>query len=233
MRTPRTALLLIGSPKPAASSSESLGAYLLEELEKRGVTTQTLKVANAVRTEEATEGLHAAVAAADLVVLSFPLYIDSLPAPAIRALELVAARRAGRQAEAGDGSAAGEGSAFVAICQSGFPEVDHSEVALEICRHFSESAGFEWNGGLLLAAGGMVGGRPLREIHGMMRSAVRALDLTAEELAAGRPVPDEAVKLMAKPAFPAFGYRFMANQGWRSQVKKHGEGASLEAQPFA
>ncbi len=224
MRTPQTALLLIGSPKPGASSSESLGAYLLEELEKRGVTTQTLKVAKAVRTEEATEGLHAAVAAADLVVLSFPLYIDSLPAPAIRALELIAARRAGD---------AGRRPAFVAICQSGFPEVDHSEVALEICRHFSESAGFEWVGGLILPAGGMVGGRPLREIQGRMRSAVRALDLTAEELAAGRPVPDEAVKLMAKPAFPAFGYRFMANWGWRSQIKKHGEGASLDARPFA
>jgi hypothetical protein len=61
---------------------------------------------------------------------------------------------------------------------------------------------------------------------------VRALDLTAEELAAGRPVPDEAVKLMAKPAFPAFGYRFMANWGWRSQIKKDGEGAPLDAQPY-
>ena len=37
-------------------------------------------------------------AAADLVVLSFPLYIDSLPAPVIRALELIAARRAGSSA---------------------------------------------------------------------------------------------------------------------------------------
>ena len=91
MKAPHTALLLIGSPKPGDSSSESLGGYLLEELEKRGVSTQTLKVARAVRTEEATEELHAAVAAADLIVLSFPLYIDSLPAPAIRALELIAA----------------------------------------------------------------------------------------------------------------------------------------------
>ena len=79
----------------------------------------------------------------------------------------------------------------------------------------------------------MVSGQPLSKIKGMMRSAVRALDLTAEELAAGRPVPDEAVRLMAKPAFPAFGYRFMANRGWRSQIKKHGEGASLDARPFA
>ena len=97
MKTPRKALLLVGSPKPGASSSESLGAYLLEELEKRGVETQTMHVTKAVRSEEATEELLAAVDSADLVVLSFPLYIDSLPAPAIRALELIAGRRAGER----------------------------------------------------------------------------------------------------------------------------------------
>ena len=36
-----TLLLLVGSPKPGQSSSESLGTYLLEELETRGVTTET------------------------------------------------------------------------------------------------------------------------------------------------------------------------------------------------
>lgn len=48
------------------------------------------------------------------------------------------------------------------------------------------------------------------------RSAVWGLDLTAEERAAGRPVPGEAVRLMARPAFPAIGYRFVANWGRRS-----------------
>jgi hypothetical protein len=38
---------------------------------------------------------------------------------------------------------------------------------------------------------------------------------------------------MAKPAIPAFGYRFMGNWGWRSQIKKHSDGAPLDAQPFA
>jgi NAD(P)H-dependent FMN reductase len=95
MMAPRTALLLVGSPKPGASSSGSLGAYLLEGLEKRGMTTQTLRVAKAVRSDEAVGQLRAAVAAADLVVLSFPLYVDSLPGPATRALELIAGRRTG------------------------------------------------------------------------------------------------------------------------------------------
>jgi NAD(P)H-dependent FMN reductase len=234
MKVPQNALLLVGSPKPGDSSSGSLGGYLLEELEKRGVETETLRVTKAVRTEEATKGLLAAVASADLVVFSFPLYIDSLPAPAIRALELIAEGRAtAADAAGGEAPAVGGAPAFVTICQSGFPEVDHNQVAVEICRNFARDAGFEWAGALVLAAGGMIGSQPLRQLQGRMRSAVKALDLAAEALAAGRPVPDEAVELMAKPPIPKPAYRFMANWGWRAQFRKQGRGGSLKDQPFA
>ena len=137
MKAPKQALLLVGSPKPGESTSESLGAYLLDELEKRGVKSQTLHVAKAVRSDESVAELRAAVAAADLVVFSFPLYVDSLPAPAIRVLELIAADHA-----AGVGADGAGDRAFVTICQSGFPEVDHNEVAMEICRNFARAAGF-------------------------------------------------------------------------------------------
>jgi len=239
MSTPQTALLLIGSPKPGASSSESLGTYLCEKLETRGVKTQTIKLVKALHSDEATETLRTAVAGSDLIVLSFPLYVDSLPAPLTLALEQIAAWNAdaaagaGNAATGGEAPAAGHRPAFVAICQSGFPEVEQSEVAIEICRNFAAAAGFEWAGGLILAAGGMVGGRPLRQIKGMMRSAVAALDLTADALAAGQAVPDEAVRLMAKPSFPRIAYRFMANWGWRSQLKKEAGGTPLDAQPYA
>lgn len=224
MKAPKTALLLVGSPKPGASSSGSLGAYLLEGLEKHDVKTQTLHVAKAVRSDEAVEELLAA-ASADLIILSFPLYVDSLPGPAIRALELIAARRA---AEGG----ASDGPGFVAICQSGFPEAGHSAVAIEICRNFAASAGLEWAGGLVMPEGGMLNGQPMSKMKHMMRSAVAALDLTAEALAAGDPIPDEAVRLMAKPGFPRTAYRFTANWGWRSQVKKAAEGTPVDAQPY-
>ena len=79
----------------------------------------------------------------------------------------------------------------------------------------------------------MLNGQPLAKMKGMMRTAVKALDLSAEALAAGRPAPDEAVRLMAKMPIPGFGYRFMANRGWHSQFKKRGEGESLKAQPYA
>jgi hypothetical protein len=219
MKAPKKALLLVGSPKLEASTSESLGCYLLEELEKRGVATQTIHVTKAVRNDETKDELCAVASSADLIVLSFPLYVDSLPAPTVRALEVLAGRPAGS-------------AAFLAICQSGFPEVEHSEVAIEICRNFADDAGLEWAGSLVLAAGGMISGQPLRKLQGMMRSAIKALDLTAEALAAGHPVPDEAVQLMAKPPIPKIGYRFAANWGWRAQARKAAAGTPLDAQPY-
>jgi hypothetical protein len=64
-------------------------------------------------------------------------------------------------------------------------------------------------------------------------TAKRSLDLTAEVPAAGRPVPDEAVRLMAKPASLKAGYRFMATWGWRAQVRKQGRAGTLKDQPYA
>ena len=42
MRTPESALLLVGSPKPGASSSPSLGTYLQQHLAQNGVHTETI-----------------------------------------------------------------------------------------------------------------------------------------------------------------------------------------------
>ena len=96
MRRPHNALLLVGSPKPGPSSSAALGTYLLDELAGWGLSTETVVLTKALSPPQATETMLAAVAAADLVVLSFPLYIDSLPAPLIRALELIADDRVRR-----------------------------------------------------------------------------------------------------------------------------------------
>ena len=106
-------------------------------------------------------------------------------------------------------------------------------MAIEICRNFASSAGFAWTGGLVMPEGGMISGAPMSKVAGRMPRVVKALDLTAAALIDGRPAPDEAVELMGKPAFPPVAYRFMANRGWRSQLKKQGKGGTLKDQPFA
>lgn len=225
MTSPKTALLLIGSAKPAGeSSSEALGGHLAEKLAERGVAVTTLHVARALRTEARTAELLQAVDRSDLFILAFPLYVDSLPYLATEALERIAAHRQAQPSPAP--------TSFLAIANCGFPEAQHNTTALAICQQFADFAGFSWAGGLALGAGGALNGRPLAQTGGMARHVVQALDLTAAALAAGQPAPQEAVTLLARPMMPLHAYTFMGDLGWRMRARRHGAYSRLRARPF-
>lgn len=224
METQKNVLLLVGSAKRPRSNSESLGSYLCQRLAESGFKTETLRLYRALRSEESIEALLAAMDRADVVVLATPLYVDCLPALVIRALELIAQHR--------QGNAAPKAQRLVALLNCGFPEARHNDPALAICRQFAREAGFEWAGGLSLGGGQAIGERPLAELGGMMRHAVQALDLAAEALAAGQPVPEAAVEEMAKPFIPAWTYTLMGGFGWRKQAKKHGTQKKLNVRPY-
>ena len=77
MNGPQSALILIGSAKPAGeSTSEVLGNYLAQRLQTHGVTVTTMHVARALRTPARKDALLQAVDRADLFILAFPLYVD-------------------------------------------------------------------------------------------------------------------------------------------------------------
>jgi len=225
MTSPKTALLLIGSPKPAGeSSSESLGAYLLERLAERGIQTETQHIARAMRTEARTQELLDAVDRADLFILAFPLYVDSLPYLAIAALERIAMHRQAQPASIP--------ASFVAIANCGFPEVRHNDTALAICEQFAAAAGLRWAGGLALGEGGAINGHPLAKAGGMVHNVVAALDLAAAALAEGEPTPVEAGALMARPFIPASAYMLMGDLGWLMQARRNRVLTRLAARPF-
>jgi hypothetical protein len=216
---------LIGSAKPAGqSSSEALGGYLAQRLEAQGIATATTHVARALRTPGRTAELLQAVDRADLFILAFPLYVDTLPYLVTQALERIAAHR-----QAGTPPA----MPFLAIANCGFPEAHHNATALAICQQFAAAAGFTWAGGLALGAGGAVSGRPLSEAGAMVRQVVQALDLAAAALAAGQPVPAAAISLMAQPLMSPRLYTLMGDVGWRLQARQHGTLRRLGDRPFA
>jgi hypothetical protein len=218
---PARALLLVGSPKRSGSASETMGAYLMSRLAARGVHVDSLHLSRAVRSTESRADLFAAMDAADLIVLAAPLYVDSLPAPVIKVLELVAEHRAtGTPPEA---------RRFAAIVNSGFPEPAQNDTALAICRQFAREAGFTWAGGLGIGGGGLVVGKPLERPPGLIRRAVRALDLAADALADGRPIPDAACEAVARPLVWPWLYRLVGNFGFRREAGKHG--ARIGARP--
>jgi hypothetical protein len=118
---------------------------------------------------------------------------------------------------------------LVGISNSGFPEAEQNEIALRIYRCFARQTGFVWAGGLALGGGEMIKGKPLGESRGAARNVIAALDLAAEALALSKPVPQEAVDLMAQPMIPAWIYRTIGNVGWHIQAIRQGTWRQLRA----
>ena len=219
----RRALLLVGSPRIEKSSSSSLGSYLFEQLKQHGVESETIYIYKAINTTERLEALRHAIATADLVVLAFPLYVDTLPAPVISVLEDVVK----------NGTAKTKPTRFAAIVNCGFPNASQNASAIAVCAEFAREAQFEWVGGLSLGAGeGMVHAKPLAELGGQGAPLRKALEMAAGELAQGQPVSDNALKLLAKPLMPEWMFRLGGTIGWKMRARKFGTQKLLKARPY-
>ncbi len=221
---PKKAVLLVGSPRTRKSSSQALGGYLFDRLALGQVQTETFYIHTSLYSTERMQALMEAVDAADLVMLAFPLYVDSLPAPVMAALERITARRAGKT---------GNRPRFAALANCGFPESVHNQTAIAICETFARQAGFDWAGALSLGAGeGLVHGAALAEAGGPAIPIRKALDLAAAALVQGEAIPQSAVDLLAKPIIPGWLYRWMGVFGWRQQAKQYGVQNGMQRKPY-
>lgn len=219
----RSALFLVGSPRTRKSTSNSLGGYLLERLIAHSVQTETIHLHAVLRSPEKMQALFDAVDAADLVTLAFPLYVDSLPAPVIEALERIAAHRQSRETRQ---------PLFTAIANCGFPEAHNNANALAICETFARQAKFRWAGSLSLGGGEMAQGLPLAQSGGKTVRIRRSLELAAEALGQGQAIPKEAQDIMGKPVIPPWLYRLFGGYGWKKRAKSYGAKKLLKRQPY-
>jgi len=224
MNSDKRFLLLVGSAKRPRSTSESLGTYLLERLRERGFEADTLLIHRSFGSDELREALLEVIDQADILVLAFPLYVDSLPSLLVRIMELMAARRRERKES--------KKQRLLAIVNCGFPEAHHNDTAIAICRRFAKEAGFEWAGGLALGGGEFINGRPLSEMGKKVRNVTRSLDLTAEALAQSKAASPEAMVLMAKPLVPGWMYTRIGGFMWKRRAKKHGVKKRLYDRPY-
>ena len=220
---PKKAVLFIGSPKER-SASEALGAYLLGKLKEKGLSTDKIKIDKLVSTERGQLELFDAVNQADIIIFSCPLYVDSPPAPVIKAMELITENRKGKGKE--------NGKKFLAISNCGFPEAFHNHTALEIYKEFASEAGFKWLGGLALGGGPAVQSSELTKIGGMAKNIMRSLDTAANDIVEKEALSHEAVELIARPLVPAWMYLFIAGFEWKIQAKKHGVSRSINDCPY-
>ena len=220
----KRALLIVGSAKLQQSTSEVLGSYLLEKLVQKGWESETRYAHKTLRPGEARSAVLSSVDRADLIILATPLFVDALPYPVIGMLEQIAENRRSGHARTDQ--------SLLCILNCGFPEAHQNETAVAICHQFARETGFEWMGGLALGGGEAINGRSLFKVKGLARNVIKSLNLAAEALAEGRPIPQKAVDLMAKPLMPRWLYILMGSSRWKREAKAHGVHKKLLDRPF-
>jgi len=212
MKRIEAALILCGSPKLEQSASLELGAYLARRMEAAGVRT-------IVRSCAPKGTLLADVGAVDLLVLSFPLYADGIPARLKEALMQIVASEPGPKYCA-------------ALVQCGFLESAQNDTAIEMCRLFARDAGFVWLGGLGRGAGGMLSAKPLEQAPQPMRSTREALDRAAELLSRGEPFTPEVRQAFRAPPLPRWLYAGAADLGFLLRLLRNGRLLSMFKKPY-
>jgi hypothetical protein len=123
----------------------------------------------------------------------------------MKTMELLAAYRADSPAE--------KPQHMTVLVNCGFPDVYHIEPAIDICHCFAHKTGFVWLGGLSVCEGDVIIGRPLLSLGRGVRHITAALDLSADALALGFPLPNEAITMIAKPIIPARLYPLYTRAG--------------------
>jgi hypothetical protein len=185
-------LVIDGSRRPK-STTGAIARDLAARLGAAGATAGLWRVPRWSAGPEATNEALARLAAADVVVLVAPSYLDELPAVTQRLLEEVWERRA---------ELAGHAPLFYGIAHSGFPEPIQRRAELRTMQLVAAQMGWRWMGGIGFGGTSPIDGRPLEEA-GMFSGQLRkVLPLVAADIVAGREISPAAVRLAEKSPFP-------------------------------
>jgi multimeric flavodoxin WrbA len=215
-------VLLISGANCRNSNSAAIADYVAGRIRAAGGRTSIIDLSEAGFLKGNPEALIAALGSADRILFINPLYHDTLSYATTLALEQMAKRRAGLPASL-------PVSAFV---HSGYPESVHARTAVAVLRKFVSEMGWLWMGGFSAGATSPIGGKPLEEAGGLTKNLRKGLDIAAEALAQGRPIPEAAVRAAARPFIPHVLFLRMGNYLTRKNARKKGI-KNLNARPYA
>lgn len=185
-------LIIEGSRRPQ-SNTGSICRALRGLLTGAGASADVWRVPRWSAGREATAEALERVAAADVVVLVAPSYLDELPAVVQRLLEDVWERRA---------ELAGHEPLFYGIAHSGFPEPEQRRAELRSMRMFGEQTGWIWRGGVGFGGTSPIDGRQLEDAGMFSKQLRKVLPLVAADVAAGRDLSPDVLRLAAKSPLP-------------------------------
>jgi multimeric flavodoxin WrbA len=149
------------------------------------------------------------IAAGEVIVLAFPLYIDSIPSNVLKMLITLEEHIKNEKVK----------SIIYVIINNGFYEGHQTHIAFEIVQNWCERTGVQFGGGIGQGAGEMIGATKNTPINkGPFNNLGRELKLLAQKIE----LKETFSTKYLSPYFPRFLWRFMAKHTfWHSLAHKN------------
>lgn len=200
--------MINGSPKAKNSASETLLSMLKKECGQEAGEIVWNK-------SQVQEGELSEVLESDVLVIAFPLYIDSVPSHLLRCL---------MQAEEyvrlhGKRENTREKIRVYVLLNNGFFQGKQNIPAIEVMKHWADRCGFVFGQAVGVGGGGMISFiKAVPDGHGPKKNLTCALREMAGNIAQGK----SGETLVFELNYPALAYKWQAEYGWRMSAKKNG-----------
>ena len=204
-----------GSPKTKDSVSEMLLTKIENILETKVTVYQATKLLD----QDGISNILSDILKTKRLLIVFPIYVDSLPAPLIKLLTMIEQEAANTN---------GGLPTVYAVCNCGFYEADHTRIALNIIRNFAIKSGLSWGYGIGIGSGGMILSQSKNMSRGPMADVYAALQELGSAIKEGDSKGDN---VFVTPKIPRFLYKLGGNIGWFWMIRKYGTWKSLGAKP--
>ena len=206
-------LILNGSPRKKGTSY-SFGHTIKKLIEEEGSTAEIIHIIDYLDENKNIHDLKNIILQSDIISFISPLYVDTLPYPAIWFFEKLTVEFIHEL----------QGKRFFAIAQCGFPNIALCEPLLESCMYFAEETGIKWMGGLAYGGGAIINGELLENLGRKGKKITTAFKLALKDVLYGEIISSEPQKLLTVK-IPKFLYPLLVaflNYNSRKTARKYG-----------
>ncbi len=216
-------VILSGSPRtPGKAASDLLSKTAAEVFQEEGSQPRVISVRRMLSREH-TEQAFAEIAAADALLIIFPLYIFCLPGILMRFLQMY-------KAYADAHPEAKKDVPVYTVVNCGFPEPHINEEAVRVIGRFAAALGDRFRFGIMIGGGGMYG-YPAPQVRKKLEEYRAAVRRIRADLAGG--TREKAENILIQSPMRRRIYYTMGNMGWKIQARKNGKKkADLYARPY-
>ena len=204
-----------GSPKGLKSNSNEIISILkgMISADARWQIVSQIRDINKLDDADFSADLYSS----DVLIIAFPLYVDSLPASLMKFLEKYSK---GYLESRVKGMPEQKRQRVFAVANCGFFEGLQNETALEMIEHLCRPAGLLWCGGAGIGTGEMILGiKNVPPEAGIKKPVTAALRKIAAAIEEKDGMLSENIYTQHK--IPWLFYKIAGEFGWRQQIKKN------------